>query len=175
MPVRIPFAEPAPGTRAAKILERAPVNIMRLLAHSEEAMAAFSGMGAAILSKSTLDPALRELAILRVGHVLGAVYETTHHERIGRRVGMSEAQIAGARAGAGAPGLSEDDALVIAFAEEFNAGAVSAATFARAAKRFSHAELIDLAIASGFYGLVSRFLNSFGLDEIEDTPDSLGR
>jgi 4-carboxymuconolactone decarboxylase len=165
---RIPYADPPAGTRAAEAVARTPLNVMRMLAHSEEGSRAFSKMGGAILDKSTLDKVLKELAILRTGHLLKSDYETFQHERIARRAGMNDAQIQGARTGK-AEGLTEDDKLIIAFAEEFHAGKVGDATFAKAKARFSHAELVDLAIACGFYGLVSRFLNTFEV-EIEENP-----
>lgn len=170
---RIPYGEPAEGTRAAETLKRTPINVLRMVSHSEEGLRAFSGMGNAILGKSTLDQVLKELAILRVGNLVGAKYEIHHHERIAKRAGMSEAQLEGSRKGAGVAGLSDDDKLVIAFCEEYNEKGVSEATFEKAKARFSHAELVDLALACGYYGLVSRFLNTFGVDIEESVPKGL--
>src|SRR3954454_19201438 len=47
-----------------------------------------------------------ELVILRVAHLCGSDYEWAHHERIGRRFGLSAAEIARAREGAVADGWS---------------------------------------------------------------------
>ena len=47
-----------------------------------------------------------ELVILRVAHNAGSEYEWGHHERIGRRVGLSAEEIARVREGAAAPGWS---------------------------------------------------------------------
>ncbi len=169
---RIPFADPEEGSRAAETLGRTPLNVMRVIAHAPEGLRAFSGMGTAILRKAKLDKVLKELAILRVGHLNGAAYEIHHHTAIAKRAGMSAAQLEGAAKGAGAPGLSDDDRLVIAFADEFERGGVTEETFARAAARFDHQELVELALACGFYGLVSRFLNTFDVEiDSIDTPD----
>ncbi len=167
MSPRIPYAAPEPGSKTEAMLQRLPLNVLRMLAHHPEGLRGFQTLGEAILNRSALDPALRELAILRVGWLVGAAYETAHHERIGRAVGMSEAQIAAARSGDRA-GLSEDDALVLDVAEEIEAGGLSEATFARAAQRFSHRELVELALACGYYGMVSRFLKSFAIPLEDD-------
>lgn len=167
---RIPYADPEPGTKTAETLARTPLNVFRMLGHHPEGLRGFQVLGDAILAKSVIDPKLRELAILRIGWLLGAAYETTHHERIGRDVGMSEGQLAAARSG-DRSGMGADEALTLDIAEEIHAGGVSDATFARASARFSHRELVELALTCGFYGMVSRFLNTFDI-EVEDAPIS---
>lgn len=169
---RIPYAAPAADSPAGRLLARLPMNVARMMAHSPDQMLAFQRFGEAVLTQGELDPALRELAILRVGHIHGAAYETYHHERIGRAVGMSEAQIDAARTGQTA---DADDALVIAVAEALDRdGKLSDALFAQAVARFGPRQMVELVLAAGFYGMVSRFLNAFGV-EVEDAPLTLPR
>ncbi|MBU6372569.1 MAG: carboxymuconolactone decarboxylase family protein [Alphaproteobacteria bacterium] len=164
---RIPYADPAPDSPAGRFLAKLPLNVARMMAHSPEQMLAFQRFGEAVLSKGALDPRLRELAILRVGWRLGAAYETHHHERIGRAVGMSEAQLAAARTG-DATGLPEKDRLVLACADALEStGGLPDALFADLTRVFPHQELVELVLATGFYGMVSRFLNAFGV-EVEE-------
>src|SRR5215510_11825286 len=68
-------------------------NIYRALAHSPNGLRAFSGLGNFIRFKSRLDPRLRELAILMVGYLARAPYEWSHHVEIGKRFGVSDADI----------------------------------------------------------------------------------
>jgi alkylhydroperoxidase family enzyme len=164
---RIPYSDLPPDSPAGRFLAKLPLNVARMMAHSPDQMLAFQRFGEAVLSKGALDPRLRELAILRVGHRLGAAYETHHHERIGRAVGMSEAQIEAARSGDGA-GLPERDRMVLACANELESdGSLPDALFADLARVFSHQELVELVLATGFYGMVSRFLNAFWV-EVEE-------
>jgi len=161
---RLPYAAPAADTTAGRFLAKLPLNVARIMAHSPDQMLAFQRFGEAILTKGALDPCLRELAILRVGHRLGAAYEVYHHERIGRGAGMSEAQIAAARSGDGT-GLPDKDRLVLACADALEAeGGLPDALFADLARAFTHQELVELVLAAGFYGMVSRFLNAFGVE-----------
>jgi alkylhydroperoxidase family enzyme len=169
---RIPYAAPAADSPAGRLIARLPLNVARMMAHSPDQMLAFQTFGEAVLTKGELDPALRELAILRIGHLHGATYETHHHERIGRAVGMSEDQIAAARSGVSA---NSDDALVIAVSEALDRdGRLSDGLFAQALSRFGPRQTVELVLAVGFYGMVSRFLNAFGV-EVEDTPLTLPR
>ena len=52
-------------------------------------------LGSYFLEEGKLDPALRELAILRVGYECGAAYEFGQHIAFGRRAGLTDAQIRG--------------------------------------------------------------------------------
>jgi 4-carboxymuconolactone decarboxylase len=167
---RMPYAAPMPDSPEGQFLARLPLNVARMMAHSPDQMRTALGLGDAILTKGDLDPVLREMAILRVGHRLGAAYETYHHERIGRTLGMSEAQIEATRTGAG---IDADDVLVIAVAEALDRdGRLSDELFAQALARFGPRQIVELVLAVGYYGMVSRFLNAFGV-EVEDTALTL--
>jgi alkylhydroperoxidase family enzyme len=167
---RIPFAEPEPGTKAANVLDRLPLNVARIMAHAPAVMLAFQGLGGAILRDTAFAPNLRELAILRIGHRLGATYEVCHHERIGRAVGLSEDQLVAARTGAGG---ADDDRLVLAVADAVeDGGRIDEALFLRAQARFGDQGLVELVMAAAFYGMVSRFLVAFEV-EVEADEQTL--
>ena len=53
------------------------MNVFHMLAHTGPALPHFMRLGNAILFKGRLDPELREIAILRVGHLLGAPMRST--------------------------------------------------------------------------------------------------
>ena len=171
---RMPYPTVDPESSAGRFLAKLPLNVARMMAWSPDQMLAFQRFGEAILTKGALDPALRELAILRVGHRLGAAYETHHHERIGRNVGMSEAQIEAARSGDGSA-LPERDRLVLACADALETtGALPDALFTALRAAFTEQELVELVLATGFYGMVSRFLNAFGVEVEEGDGVRLG-
>jgi 4-carboxymuconolactone decarboxylase len=157
---RLPAAAVDPESPAGKLLAALPLNVLGVLAHSPAQMLAFQELGGAILMKGALNAGLRELAILRVGHRIGAAYEVHHHERIGRAVGMTEPQIEAARLG-DHHALTADDRLVIAVADAVEDGRIPDDLFARAQTRFRPQDLVELVLAAGFYGMVSRFLVAF--------------
>src|SRR5437879_398122 len=97
---RIPYydVDQATGKHAEFLGKLKPhLNIYRMLANSEYGAKGFVRMGNALLHRCELDPALRELAILRVGRLSRAAYEVFQHERIAREVGVTDDKIAALR------------------------------------------------------------------------------
>src|SRR3954470_11467450 len=71
-----------------------PLNIFRTLAHAETAFRPSLRFGGAVLGQMSLDPVVRELAILTVAKEAEAEYEWIQHVAIGKALGVSDAQIA---------------------------------------------------------------------------------
>ena len=69
------------------------LNVFRMLAHAESAYYGFMKFGNALLMRSEPDPILREIIILRVGHLSKSSYEIYQHEKIARHVGVSSDKI----------------------------------------------------------------------------------
>ena len=73
-----------------RVLLDRPANIFRALVNSPKGARAFARHGNYILSRSKLDPRLRELAIIQVGYSTNSPYEYAHHVEIGRQNGVSD-------------------------------------------------------------------------------------
>lgn len=154
----IPYAPPGvPGADHA-------MNLFRMLAHSQPVATGFAQLGAALLFESSLEPRLREIAILRVGYANAAKYEVGKHVPIGRAVGVSEAALEALQRGA-LDGLAADEAAVAKFADELVARA-RAGDEALAAVRahLDERALVELVVTCGYYGLVCRVLETLGVD-----------
>jgi alkylhydroperoxidase family enzyme len=139
-------------------------NIFRAFSHSPEALRRFMKLGNYFLGEGKLEPALRELAILRVGAECHAPYEFAQHISIGRRAGLTDAQI---RAVA-APHQGLFDArqmAVLNYAGELTTtSSVSDATYAAVADFLNDEEVVELTLVTGYYNLVSRALNALQVD-----------
>ena len=72
---------------------RQTANVYRTLANHPELMLAWLALGGHLLRASTLDPRVRELAILRSTALSGGTYPHTQHRRIGREAGLSAADL----------------------------------------------------------------------------------
>src|SRR5207244_9724327 len=109
---------------------------------------------------------LREIAILRVGYLSKARYETFQHEIVARREGLSDAQIdAIKKGGAHATLLSETQQAVMDFVEDIVINVrASDATLAAVRKHLSDQQVLDLIMVSGLYMTVSRFLETSGIE-----------
>jgi alkylhydroperoxidase family enzyme len=164
---RIPYFDPALATgRVANAFSKLPaLNIFRMMGHSGDLMEGFSRFGGQLLNSTSLDPVLREIAIVRVGVLSKASYEVYQHEAISRRLGMSDALIAAIHHGPDAAEFTDDQRLVMAFTDDvvLNVRAGDA-TFLPARAALGDKALQELTIVIGFYMLVSRFLETFDVD-----------
>jgi 4-carboxymuconolactone decarboxylase len=166
---RIAYPDPsalAPETRATLAkLDDPPLNIFRMLAGGEGLLRAFARFGNHLLFHTKLDPVLREIAILRVGMLCHSAYEVHQHTRMGRDVGMSNELLTGIRVGPDATVFSDLQRLVMRYTDDVvaNVGA-SDATFDPLHAALSEQELQELTVTIGFYMLVSRYLETFGID-----------
>jgi alkylhydroperoxidase family enzyme len=168
---RIPYFDRTQATgRAAKAYERLPkLNIFDMLGHCGELIDGFTKLGTQILNFSSLDPVLREIAIIRVGVLSKAKYELYQHERIARGMGMSDALIAGIHEGPDAKVFDDLQRLIMAFTDDVVANVrASDATFEPLKARLTFKALQELTITIGYYMLVS-FLETFDVD-IEERP-----
>src|SRR6185295_12240342 len=91
---RLPYLDADQLAPEQRELLKRPINLTRLLVNSPGMARAFGGIGNYIRHKSTLDPRLRELAILQVGWMERSEYEFTHHVKIGREFGVTDDDIA---------------------------------------------------------------------------------
>jgi 4-carboxymuconolactone decarboxylase len=171
---RIPYFDTSKAQgRAAKAYEKLPpLNIFRMLGHSGELVDGFNRLGTQILYFTKLDPILREIAIIRVGVLSKATYEVYQHERIGRKLGMSDALIAAIHEGPEAAAFTDDQKLVMRFTDDVVANVRAGdATWTPLSKVLSHQEMQELTLTIGYYMMVSRFLETFDVDIEEKVTD----
>jgi alkylhydroperoxidase family enzyme len=164
---RIPYFDrtKAVGRAAAAYEKLPPLNIFAMMGHAGELIDGFTRLGTQILNFTSLDPVLREIAIVRVGVLSGASYEVFQHERIARRLGMSDVLVAAIHEGPGAAGLDDAQGQVMAFTDDVVANVrASDATFDPLNERLGYKALQELTITIGYYMLVSRFLETFDVD-----------
>jgi 4-carboxymuconolactone decarboxylase len=160
----------APPKAAEALGKMAQLNVFKVMAHGDGLLPAFSRLGGHLLSRTKLDPHLREIAIIRVGVLNKASYEVHQHMRIGRDLGMREELLAGIHEGPQAPGLTDIERQVIAITDDVVANVrASDATYDPLAKVLSSQEMVELVITVGFYMMVCRYLETFDV-EIEAKP-----
>lgn len=143
------------------------IALARALANSPNAARAFSGLGQFIRRDSRLDGRLRELAILQVGYLARSPYEWSHHIRIGREFGVTDADIEALIADTeGRPATLDPAArLVLRAAREMAAGpGMAAETFTALQEILGNERMIDLTLAIGFYCGVVRVLATLQID-----------
>lgn len=164
---RIPYREKADLPPEQQDLLARPIALHKALANSPGALRAFSELGQYIRHGSRLDPRLRELAILQVGYLSRSPYEWSHHVKIGRDFGVTDADIHGMIADTEgcSCALDDRDRTVLRAAREITLrGEASGETFAALGRLFDTECLVDLAVTIAFYNAVVRVLGTLKID-----------
>jgi alkylhydroperoxidase family enzyme len=163
---RLPYLEKADLAPEDQALLARDINLHKILAHNPAAARAFGTLGQYLRHGTTLDARLRELVILQVGWQARSPYEWSHHVKIGRDFGVTDADIAGliAESRGEASGLEPLARLCLRAARELHDGAIGPATFAELAGQLDPASLTDLVVTASFYCAVVRLLASFEID-----------
>ena len=169
---RIPYPDPETlDPEDARFLSDLPdINAFRLLSACPPLFKPMIQFFSAYLTEGQLDKQIRELAILRVGHLCHSAYELTQHERAARVFGLDDRRIAATALDGDLSVYSEKEKAVIAYVDDVvkNTGA-SKSTFDTLSQYFSHSDLIELTLFIGIYVMWCQLFESFELD-IEDTP-----
>jgi 4-carboxymuconolactone decarboxylase len=168
---RIPYPELAAlnDKVRTRVEQLPPLNILRMLSHAQANFVPFLAFGSSILTEQELDGKLRELAILRVAHLTGANYEWTQHVPIALQCGASEAQVAAISDGAASTAFNDLEQKVLAFTDELTLNVrVSDTTFQALAALLPPRQLVELTLATSFYGLAARVMEVFEI-ELEPT------
>jgi alkylhydroperoxidase family enzyme len=164
---RLPYLEPDQVAPEYRDMLKRNTNLHKLLVNSPDMARAFDGIGGFIRFKSKLDPRLRELAILQVGWMERSEYEFTHHVKIGKELGVTDADIEGLFAETAAKPSSLEPlvkAILRGAREMVKDLGMSDATFAEIKKSLSNEHMTDLVLTIAFYCAVVRVLTTMKID-----------
>jgi 4-carboxymuconolactone decarboxylase len=149
---------------------RPVLNIFKTLARKPKAYERFMSWASYILSdrSNSVAPREREIAILRVGWNCRSGYEWAQHVPIGKRAGLTDAEIEGLKRPVEEGSWHPADAALIRATDDLTRDFfVSEASWAALSEHWSEEQCMDLVFTVGQYTQVSMILNSFGvqLDE----------
>jgi AhpD family alkylhydroperoxidase len=170
---RVPYLsreDAAPGTEAlwrrVEAERKMPTaNIFRALAHAPAMLAAFLSYANALRDESELDPKLRELAILTVGHATGSEYEIAHHQSHAVKAGATRRQIADVAEFEASDAFNDAELAVMRLARESTLQVdVSDQRWAEARAHLSAKQMVELCLTIAWYNSGVRIM---GLLEIE--------
>lgn len=146
---------------AGRATGTAPPNIFLTLGRHPRLFRAWLRFAGRLMPFGRLPRTETELVILRVAHNCGSDYERNQHERIGRRVGLSDAQIARVAQGPAAPGWSPREAALLQSADELHEQRVIGdTTWAELERHFTERELIEICMLIGHYEMLAMVLAS---------------
>lgn len=167
--VSLPQAEDLPADARAILEEMRAArgyvpNLYRALALSPVLLRDFVQF-TADTRDSTLDPALRELAILCVATITGAEIQWLAHVPLAVATGLSRIQVSSVPAWEIADCFTDTQLAILAFATESTTEVrVSESTWAVARSHLDDRQMVELTLVCGFYNMVSRFLLAVDVD-----------
>jgi AhpD family alkylhydroperoxidase len=145
-------------------LPRAPRLTSKVLAHSPAGLRLFLELTRA-MTTLTLDPRLRELAFVAASRLNRSAICDTFHSSIGRKVGLTAAQLDGLADPSASPAYGELERLVIRYAEQLTVcGEVDDALHTELAARLPTRQLIELALTVAAANFANRVNAALKLD-----------
>jgi 4-carboxymuconolactone decarboxylase len=146
-------------------LGRPVLNLYSVLANQPPALAAFLDMSRYVRSGSSLDPGLRELAILATAHELGQDYELAQHTEAAAGAGVDPAKVAALMPGGSLDVLTPAERGAVEFARQAaRTRSCDEATFSRLQSVFSTEEIVDLVMTTAWYHLCAVILGSLRIE-----------
>ncbi len=169
----VPLLGPDDVDEDYRVLLERPINLFAALINAPDGFARFHALAEWIRWDASLDPRLRELAILYVGYLSRDAYEWSHHLRLSEQFGVTDDDIRGLIDHAeGRPSvLGPRESLVLAATRQLTlTNALDDDLTARLTAEFSDRQLTELVIVIAFYAMVVRVLGGL---RIEVEPDYL--
>jgi AhpD family alkylhydroperoxidase len=156
----------APPVREALAALPPGMGVFGMVAHAETAFRPWLALGGALLGRLQLDPALREMVILRVAALAGCEYERVQHEPIAAAMGVGPEQLAALAAGrVDGDEFDSTEALVLRFVgDAIESRGAESGLVAQVEEALSAREVVEvLLVVSHYYGL-ALLLNTTGVE-----------
>ena len=170
---RIPYPAPEQlDAETRRILQSAPpINVLRMLSHSGPLLGGFGAFGQQILYGLELDPVLREMAIVRVGHLSQCAYELSQHERFIADLGVGTGKLRALKNGAADTLFDERERAVLAFVDDIVLNVRAGDdTLAAVSGHLPPRQIVELIMTAGCYRMLCMMLETCGV-EIERPGD----
>lgn len=139
------------------------VNGLGVMLRHPLATKAFLAFNNHVAVANSLSKRVKELLILRISWLRGSEYEFQQHLVLGRRYGLSDAEIERLQLGPDAPGWEALDADLLRAVDELLADAcIGEPTWARLSQSLSTEQLIDLIYTVGCYEIAAMMFKTLG-------------
>jgi len=135
-----------------------PFNAFLLSPKTGEAL---QSVGAALRFSSSVSPRLREMAILLVAARWDSDFEWYAHERVGRSVGVTDAELETLRSGARPFTADANETAGLRLVAQLLAGDVSDEDFATARAVLDESTIFEMSTLVGYYGTLALQLRLF--------------
>lgn len=136
------------------------LNVVKMLAGTEDMFAATVGLVKAVFTTSGIDPRLRQMIILRAAKVLNVPYEWQANVPMSLNNGLSQAEIDAAASDGPVTGVAEDYVWAYKATDKLStAGTLSDATLRALLDRHGETIARKLVLVIAWFNMLSLFLN----------------
>lgn len=150
---------------AGRVTGTTPPNIFLTLGRHRSLFRGWLLFAGRLMPGGTFPRRESELVILRVAHLNDSVYERTQHRRLGRRAGLSEAEMDRVEEGPQAEGWSARERAMLLATDELHADRdLSDETWALLGEHFDERGLIELVFLAGHYELLATALHTLRVE-----------
>lgn len=146
---------------AGRVLRTEPPKLFTIMGRHRSLLRGWLRFAGRLMPRGRLPRRDTELVILRVAHLRGCAYEHHHHVRLGKRAGLTNADLAGIEQGPGAPGWTPREQAILTAVDELHATQdLSDGTWARLAGFLSERDLIELVLLAAHYEMLATFIGT---------------
>jgi len=144
-------------------------NVFKTLIHHGKLAKRWLVFATHILSKNSMSPREREIAILRTGWLAGSDYGWGQHGIIGQDAGLTPDEIEAITTGADATNWSHHERLILRACDELHKDVfISDEVWEGLTETYSTEQMMDLIFTCGQYRMLAGALNSLGVPLDED-------
>jgi alkylhydroperoxidase family enzyme len=141
------------------------INLWKVMGHCPYVGLNFQRRGNSLLRGEELPAKLRELAVLRVGHLAQSEYEFKQHTPIALQSGVSQEQIDSIPDWVNSKHFEDEERAVLAYTDEVARDIkVRDDTFDRLSSFLSEHAIVELTTAIGYWGMAARILVALEVD-----------
>ena len=149
------------------------LNVIKMLAGTEDMFDATIGLVKAIFNAQGIDPKTREMIILRAATVLDAPYEWQANTQMAKNVGLSANEIDAAASDGPVVGINPEYVLVCKATDELStSGTLRDETLSELLDKYGETISRKIVLMIAWFNLLSRFLN--GCRVPLETTDKIG-
>jgi alkylhydroperoxidase family enzyme len=170
---RVPLIQEQEHPELAEVIEKFRtgrrgklINIYRMLLNAPPLAASWFNHSNAVRWKTTLSGRLREIVIIRMGHLTGSQYVLRQHvPSLALADGLSLAECDALADWRGRESFSASERAVLAYADTMTRDVVVPdAVFVEVARHFNAREIVELTVLIGTYNMNARVLQALELD-----------
>ena len=141
-----------------------PMNLFLVLGRHKRLFRGWLPFAGLLMPGGRLPRQESELVILRVAHLRGSRYEQDQHRRIGRRAGLTDADLDRVTAGPHAEGWAPRRRAVLAAVDELLAlHDITDATWEELRRHLDEREAVELVLLAGHYDMLAAAIAALGV------------